>query len=74
MKFNGRISSMEIAPDDNNKTKITLKLTPKQVFVLQLALERYCDIDDSEYQKPRKIAEKVLGKLPSTGLKWNDVS
>jgi hypothetical protein len=57
-----------------SKTKFTLELTAKELFVIQMSLERFQNIDDSAYRKPMKIAGKLLNKLPETGLKWEDVS
>lgn len=57
-----------------SKTKFTIELTPKQLFVIQCALEQFRDIKDSEYRKSTEIAGKLLEKLPDTGIKWDDVS
>lgn len=55
-------------------TKFTMELTPKELFVIQCSLEQFRNIDDSEFRKVTKIAEKLLVKLPDTGVKWADVS
>lgn len=57
-----------------SKTKFTLEFTPKELFVIQMSLEQFRDIDDSDYIKPTKIAGKLLDKLPDAGLKWNDIT
>lgn len=55
-------------------TKFMVELTPKELFVIQCSLERYRDIDDSEFRKVTKTAEKLLNRLPDAGVKWEDVS
>lgn len=60
-------------PATKSKTKFTVELTPKELFVIQMSLEQFRDIDDSDYAKPTKIAGKLLEKLPDAGLKWDDV-
>lgn len=54
--------------------KTTLTLTAQEVFVLQCALERYVDIDDSEFVKSGKIGEKIQKRLPKVDVDWNDVA
>jgi hypothetical protein len=55
-------------------TKFTIELTSKELFVVQMALERFQDIDDGAYRKPTKAAGKLLGKLPDTGPNWKDIA
>lgn len=64
-------------PDEKKarlKEKFTLNLTAEEVFILQCALERYVDIDDSEFRKSGKIGEKIQKRLPKVDVDWNDVA
>lgn len=57
-----------------SQTKFMVELTPKELFVIQCSLEQFRDIDDSEFRKSTKIAEKLLTRLPDAGIKWEDVA
>lgn len=59
---------------NKSKTKFTLQVSPKQLFIIQCSLEQFRDIKDSEYRKATDIAGKLLEKLPDAGLKWDDVA
>lgn len=64
-------------PDEKKarlKEKSTLTLTAEEVFILRCALERYADIDDSEFRKSGKIAEKIQKRLPKVDVDWDDVA
>lgn len=54
------------------KEKFTVEMTAEQVFAVQCALERFCDIDDSEFTKITGIAGKI--KLPKVDVVWDDVA
>ena len=57
-----------------SKTKFTIELSPKELFVIHCALEQFRDIDDSGFRKVVKIAEKLMVRLPDAGVKWEDVA
>jgi hypothetical protein len=57
-----------------SQTKFMVELTPKELYVIQCSLEQFRGIDDSEFRKITKIAEKLLVRLPDAGIEWSDVS
>lgn len=59
---------------NKNNTTFNLELTPEQLFVVHCALEQFRDIKDSEYHNVTEIAGELLGRLPETGIKWDDVA
>jgi hypothetical protein len=54
------------------KEKFEVTLTAQEVFALTCALERFIDIDDSEFAKITGIAGKI--KLPKVDVVWDDVA
>lgn len=53
---------------------VTLTVTAEEAFVIKMALEQFSDIRDSEYRRVADIASVLWGKVPDSGLKWDDVA
>ena len=54
------------------KEKFDVTLTAEQIFVIQCAMERFVDIDDSEFRKACDIGQKI--KFPKVDVDWEDVA
>lgn len=53
--------------------KITVELTPEEIFVIQCGLEQIARIHDREYINVAQIANRLSGTLPKVDVKWDDV-